>query len=98
MSLPVVLRQEARTEFDEAFDWYEQQRPGLGVNFVACVQDVLDRIVTTPELYPQVFEDVRRAIVWRFPYSVFYKIEPSQVVVLAVFHSRRDPKIWQARV
>jgi plasmid stabilization system protein ParE len=44
-----------------------------------------------------VFEEVRRAVVRRFPYAVFYKIEPQQVVVLAVFHSRRDPKSWQAR-
>jgi plasmid stabilization system protein ParE len=44
MSLPVVLRPEARAEFDDAFDWYEQQRPGLGVDLVAQVQEVLDRI------------------------------------------------------
>jgi len=97
MSLPVVLRPEARAEFDEAFDWYEQQQPGLGVDFTTHVQEVLDRIGATPELYAQVFQEVRRAVVRRFPYSVFYKIEPQQVVVLAVFHSRRDPKIWQAR-
>jgi hypothetical protein len=50
MSLPVVLRSEARAEFDEAFDWYEQQRPGLGLDFAAQVQEVLDRIGATPEL------------------------------------------------
>ena len=97
MSLPVVLRPEARAEFDEAFDWYEQQRPGLGVDFVAHVQEVVNRLGATPELHAQVFQDIRRAVVRRFPYSVFYKIEPQQVVVLAVFHSRRDPMIWQAR-
>jgi toxin ParE1/3/4 len=97
MSLPVVLRPEARAEFDEAFDWYEQRRPGLGVDFVAQIQEVFDRISTTPELYAQIFRDVRRGVVRRFPYSVFYKIESRQVVVLAVFHSNRDPKIWQAR-
>ena len=44
MSLPIVLRQEARAEFDDAFDWYEQRRPGLGVDFVGQVQEVFDRI------------------------------------------------------
>ncbi|ETX08512.1 MAG: hypothetical protein ETSY2_04995 [Candidatus Entotheonella gemina] len=97
MSLPVVLRPEARFEFDEAFDWYEQQRPGLGVEFVEHVQEVLDWLSARPELYAQVFQDIRRAVVRRFPYSVFSKVEPQQVVVSAVFHSRRDPKIWQAR-
>ncbi len=76
MSLPVVLRPEARAEFDEAFDWYEQRRPGLGVDFVVHVQEILDQIGDTPELYAQVFQDIRRAVVRRFPYSVFYKVEP----------------------
>ena len=97
MSLPVVLRPEARAEFDDAFDWYEQRRPGLGVDFVAQVQEVFDQISATPGLHAQIFHDVRRGVVRRFPYSVFYKVEPQQVVVLAVFHSNRDPKIWQTR-
>ena len=97
MSLPVVLRPEARAEFDEAFDWYEQQRPGVGVDFVTQVQEVFDRISPTPERYAQIFQDIRRVVVQRFPYSLFYKVEPQQVVVLAVFHSRRNPKIWRAR-
>jgi plasmid stabilization system protein ParE len=97
MSLPIVLRPEARAEFDDAFDWYEQQRHGLGMDFVAHVQEVLDRISDTPERYVQVFQDIRRVVVQRFPYSIFYKVEPQQVVVLAVFHSSRNPTIWQAR-
>lgn len=97
MSLPVVFRPEARTEFDEAADWYEQQQAGLGIDFIACVQEVLDRIATTPEFHGVVYRDVRRAVVRRFPYSVMYRVEPGQVLVIAVFHSRRDPSIWQSR-
>jgi plasmid stabilization system protein ParE len=97
MSLPVVLRPEARAEFDEAFDWYEQQRSGLGVDFTTQVQEVFDRISATPERYAQIFQDIRRVVVRRFPYSIFYKVESRQVVVLAVFHSRRNPRIWQER-
>ena len=97
MSLPVVLRPEARAEFDDAFNWYEQRRPGLGVDFVAQIQEVFDRISTTPERYGQIFHDIRRVVVQRFPYAVFYQVEPQRVVVLAVFHSRRDPQIWQVR-
>jgi plasmid stabilization system protein ParE len=67
MSLPVVLRPETRAEFDEAVDWYEQQRPVLGADLVVQVQAALDRIGATPELYGQVFRGVRRAVVRRFP-------------------------------
>ncbi len=98
MSLPVVLRDEAQTEFDDAFDYYEAQRPGLGVDFAARVQEVFDRISTNPLLHGAVFADVRKAVVAKFPYVVFYRPETARVEVLAVFHSRRDPSIWQGRV
>ena len=98
MTLPVVLREEAQAEFDEAFDWYESQRPGLGVDFAARVQSVFDRLGTNPLIHQVVFADVRKAVVARFPYCAFYRPEPSRVQVLAVFHTRRDPAIWQGWV
>ena len=98
MSLPVVLIKEAQVDFDEAFDWYESQRPDLGLDFVTRVQTVFDRISANPQLHGTVFKDIRKAVVRRFPYCVFYRAEELQVVVLAVIHSKRDPGIWQARV
>ncbi len=97
MSLPIVLRRQARAEFDQAFDWYERQKPGLGVEFAECVQRVFDRISTTPELHAVVYKDVRKALVRKFPYAVFYRIRAGRVVVLAVFHGKRDPSIWKSR-
>jgi plasmid stabilization system protein ParE len=98
MSLPVVLIPEARDEFDEAFDWYERQKMGLGITFSDHVQRVYDRISATPEMYRIVRQDVRKAGVKRFPYSIYYRDEPTRIVVLAVFHGRRDPRVWQARI
>src|SRR5262249_12976549 len=59
MSLPVVFRRLARAEFDDAADWYEQRRAGLGAAFTAAVQQVLDQIAGQPDFYPQVYQDVR---------------------------------------
>ena len=84
-------------EFDEAFDWYERQRPGLGVEFVERVQDAFDRISRAPELHAIVHRDIRRALVRKFPYSVFYRIRDGQIVVLAVFHGKRNPNVWKRR-
>ena len=97
MSYVVVLRPEAKREFDDAFDWYERQRPGLGVDFVACVEETFDRIAKTPELHAKVLRGARRAGVRRFPYSVYYTAEAPQVTVIAVFHANRDPTVWQSR-
>lgn len=97
MSLPLVLRRAARGDFDEAFDWYERQRPGLGVAFAERVQAVFDAISAMPELYAPVYRDVRKALVKPYPYSVIYRIRGNRVVVLAVFHSKRAPNIWKSR-
>jgi toxin ParE1/3/4 len=97
MNLPVVLRDEAQQEFDEAFDWCDAQRTGLGVEFVVEVQKVFDRIAIHPKMHAGVFADIRKAVVRRFPYCVFYRPHSDRIEVLAVFHSSRDPSIWQGR-
>ena len=71
---------------------------GLGVDFLNHVAEVLTRVQAMPESYEIVFRGVRRTVVQRFPYSIFYQIEINQITVLAVFHSKRDPKIWQSRL
>jgi len=69
----------------------------LGLDFVARVGVVLQGISAMPELHPVVYQDVRKAVVVRFPYIVLYQIEPTEVLVIAVFHTARDPKVWQSR-
>ena len=97
MSLPVRLLPEAKDEFDAAVDWYEQQRPGLGVSFLARVREVFGRVAANPRMHAAVYQGVRKAVVRRFPYVVLYREEPGEVVVIAVFHTARDPSLWQSR-
>ena len=96
MSLPVALTAEAQVEFDVAADWYEQQA-GLGAAFTAAVRKVLIRIGAIPLLHQVAYKDIRRAVIRRFPYSVFYRVDPDRVTVIAVFNNRRDPALWQSR-
>ena len=97
MKLPIVFRRAARAEFDDAADWYEQRRSGLGAAFAVAVQRVLDQIAAQPDFYPQALQDGREALVAGYPYCVYYREEPNQVVVLSVFHTARNPSIWQDR-
>jgi toxin ParE1/3/4 len=98
MSLPVVLRDEAEDEFDKAFDYYDALRAGLGTDFVTEVQRVFDRLSANPLIHQTVFQDVRKAVVRRFPYCVYYRPHADHVEVVAVFHTSRDPSIWQGRI
>lgn len=87
----------ARAELIEAHAWYESQRAGLGDELVAIVAATIDRIRNHPELYPVVEQDVRRAVLTRFPYGLFYRAEPDAIRVLAVFHHKRNPVVWRGR-
>ena len=96
MSLAVVLTDEAQAEFDEAVDWYHQ-RGGPAAEFITRVRETLARIGQMPELHAMVRDDIRRASVRRFPYSIFYRVRADRVEVIAVFHNHRDPSGWQGR-
>lgn len=67
MSFPIRLLPEAKAEFDAAADWYEQQRAGLGMDFIARVREVLNRIAANPQLHATVYGDVPKAVVRHFP-------------------------------
>lgn len=97
VKLPLVLRDAAEREFDEAFDWYDAEQPGTGMRFLNAVQKVFNQIAEMPQLYPPVLADVRKAVVRRFPYCIYYRAHPDRIEVIAVFHTSRDPRIWQTR-
>jgi plasmid stabilization system protein ParE len=93
----LIVRPEAETELGEAFDWYEIRLPGLGSDFLLNVDAAFHGILRNAHQYPVVYGNVRRALIRRFPYQVFFVLEERRVVVLAVFHARRSPKSWRRR-
>lgn len=97
MSLPLILLDEAKAEFDDSHDWYESQQVGLGARFNAAIRGVFALIRNNPLRFPVVHEDVRKAIVPVFPFRVFYAVEVDHIVVACVFHTSRDPAVWQGR-
>ncbi|MFT3774552.1 MAG: type II toxin-antitoxin system RelE/ParE family toxin [Minicystis sp.] len=93
----VIFAAEARVEALEAFRWYEEQRPGLGLEFRAALKDAVQRIRSTPLAYRTVHRDLRRVLLDRFPYSVFYRVMPDSIVVVGVVHGKRHPRTWRRR-
>ena len=87
-----------KSEFEDAAVRYDEQRQGLGEEFIVEIEEAASRAPATPERYPIVFGDIRRAVARRFPYSVYFRVRTNSMVVLAVFHGRRNPAIWQRRV
>ncbi len=89
---------EAVLDAREAYLWYEERRPGLGGEFLECVDACVDRIRRNPELFEVVHEHYRRALVRRFPYVVFYEYVGTSVTVCAIFHSAQSPDKWRRRL
>ena len=88
------LRKRVGKDLAGGYRWYEEQSAGLGEEFLAAVDASFDEIEQFPEMFAYVRGKVRRAIINRFPYAVFYHVEPKQIVVLAVLHTARDPRLW----
>ena len=97
MTHDLVIRPEGEADISDACRWYEGQREELGADFLLCIEAALDSIKRNPRQYPQIHKDIRRAFIRRFPYGIYYLVEDDRIVVLAVFHARRDPQGWQTR-
>jgi plasmid stabilization system protein ParE len=97
MALRALLRPEARVDLEQAAYWYEDQRQGLGDRFTFEVLGLLQQIGGSPLLFPEVFPPVRRGLLQRFPYAIYFVIEEPAVVILAIVHQRRDPAVWKRR-
>jgi plasmid stabilization system protein ParE len=82
---------------EEAYRWYEHERAGLGEEFLEAVRSLVAAIAEHPERFPVIHRQSRRALMRRFPYGIFYRVESSMIVLVACFHSRRNPRIWQSR-
>ncbi|MFN8625776.1 MAG: type II toxin-antitoxin system RelE/ParE family toxin [Candidatus Binatia bacterium] len=87
----------ADLDVEAAFEWYENERPGLGAEFLDELRAAYKRIADGPLKYRELRGGIRRALLRRFSYAVYFAIEADIVVVVAVLHASRDPAEWQRR-
>jgi toxin ParE1/3/4 len=95
---PAVFRRAARSDYAAAVRWYEKGRTGLGAELVLEVRRTLLAASEYPDRAPVVEANIRRIKTNRFPFYIFYRTRGAQLVVLAVFHSRRNPAVWRKRL
>jgi plasmid stabilization system protein ParE len=97
MNYVPVFRPIVQEEVDQAYQWYETQRPELGDEFLDCVSRQVNLICQMPEAYRLVYRDVRRSLVKRFPYAIYYRIVSSRIIIIAVIHTRKNARKIQSR-
>jgi len=90
----LIVRPEAERDLRDAYSWYESHSAGLGEEFLRSIDATFALIQRHPEAFPFIHRQVRRALIRRFPYGVFYVADPERTAILSVLHMRQDPAEW----
>jgi toxin ParE1/3/4 len=90
--LSLVIRNKAAREIAQAREYYSVHN--RGEYFISALEKVFRTIIELPKAAPLMTDEVRRSILRKYPYGVFYVVEDSTVIVLAVLHQKHDPASW----
>ncbi len=93
----LIIRPEAEADIFSAFDWYQEQQLGLGNQFAQELVSSIDRIINSPRLYSELHIGIRRVLLHKFPYGIYYLLKEDQIIVLAVLHLSMNPDKWKMR-
>jgi plasmid stabilization system protein ParE len=92
------MHPEARLEFRESIEYYEDCREGLGIEFSREVYASINRVAGAPLLWSRLTDNSRRFLTKRFPYSVIYQVLNGDILIVAVAHQSRKPGYWKKRL
>ena len=98
MASKYLIHSSAKQELTDAIDWYEKERKGRGARFFIAYLKTINAILVNPFIFPKEFEEVRKAQVQKFPYTIFYELHENEVFIYAVFHHKRNPEAWIERL
>ena len=100
MSYRLKIRLAAEADLAEAAQWYNQRQPGLGEKFLREVDQAIARVLENPLAFPVIRRrhEVRRVLIQRFPYRIFFSLKGDTIVVHAVLHGHRDDRHWKDRL
>lgn len=95
MSNRLIIRKRAEIQITEAYTWYENKQANLGNDFLLSIEGSLKTIEKDPEAFQLKYKNIRAIYTKHFPYGVFYFINKKDIIVIAIFHLSRNPKLWK---
>ncbi|MBX7246772.1 MAG: type II toxin-antitoxin system RelE/ParE family toxin [Candidatus Sumerlaeaceae bacterium] len=95
--MKVVLDPAAMAEMMDAACFYEEARVGLGVTFLATIEEAFKKVGHKPRLWPRLKGPFRRCLITGFPYGIIYRVDLDSVYVAAIMHLKRKPDYWTRR-
>ncbi len=97
MLLEIEFHKGASKDTEDSFVWYENQKTGLGLRFLVCIEVALSIIKDNPLLFAVTYKDFRRAPVEVFPFSIYYKIKGDAIIIVGIMHQKRNYKVLAKR-
>jgi plasmid stabilization system protein ParE len=94
----ILFHELAGRELLDVRDYYDDLVFGLGEKFIIEVDRCLNVIKANPLAYPITKENIRKAVIIKFPYSILYRLEKNSIYILAVMHQKRKPRYWTERM
>lgn len=89
---------DALEEYLEAIRFYADESAGLGEAFVDEVEKSIAQILSYPQIWPCLSESIRRCLLKRFPFGIYYTIEGHLITIYAIIHLSRHPDHWKHRI
>ena len=89
----VEFTRHADEDSSQAYEWYESQENGLGLHFSRCLIDLIELIGTQPLSFPASHRTFRKGLMKTFPYAVYFQICEDRIVIAAIIHGARNPKL-----
>jgi toxin ParE2 len=96
--MKAIFHPEAHEEMIESARFYERKAEGLGLDFLATVEETTHRIEQFPKAGATDKANIRKRLVLGFPFTILYEIQPDRILIAAVMHQHRRPAYWRARL
>lgn len=93
----IVITPTAQKDIQTGRNWYEMQQSLLGDEFIDAIESAIKKVQSNPQLFSIIYKSIRRAMLKRFPFGIYYFVKDDIVNIFAVIHFSRNPKIWKQR-
>lgn len=94
----IELSDDAEVDFDKSFEFYSKDSTKVADAFFKQINLGFENIKQNPKSFPIAHKDIRKYVVKKFPFVIYYRIVRTLIQVIAIFHTSRNPEIWNERI
>lgn len=81
-------------ELTESINYYEDNSPGLGLEFSKEIYSTIQRILQFPKAWSKISQNCRRCITQRFPYGIIYHVKEDEILIVSIMQLNKKPRSW----